>query len=128
MCPDFFQPQSRSLFQKRAKNLKIPSLLSSLSRKLNYFFSPNFCFSRLLWFHFKSLSSLEYPVGFESFTRQAGVNFINVFMCCFYTCRSQQHKKLLDLTVFFALLGSEGVIAPHKMMMKLTTEAAALSF
>ena len=29
-------------------------------------------------------------------------------------------KKLLDLTVFFALLGSDGVKAAHRMLMKLT--------
>ena len=34
------------------------------------------------------------------------VNFINVFTRSFYERRSQKHKKLLDLTVFFVLLGS----------------------
>ena len=37
------------------------------------------------------------------------VDFINVFTQSFYTGRSQKRKKLLDLTVFFALLGSSCV-------------------
>ena len=38
-----------------------------------------------------------------------GVNFINVFTQSFYAQRSQKPKKLLELTDFFALLGSVGV-------------------
>ena len=38
-----------------------------------------------------------------------GVNFINVFTHSFYAHRSQKHKKLLDLAVFFAHLGSAHV-------------------
>ena len=49
-----------------------------------------------------------------------GVNFINVFTCSFYACRSQKHKKLLELTVFFALLGSGYIKAVRKMLVKLT--------
>ena len=48
------------------------------------------------------------------------VNFINLFTCSFYACRSRKHKKLLDLTVFFALLGSSSVKAALKMLVKLT--------
>ena len=39
---------------------------------------------------------------------------MNVFMCSFYTSRSQKRKKLLDLTVFFVLLGSACIKAAHK--------------
>ena len=49
-----------------------------------------------------------------------GVNFINVFMGRFYTCRSQTRKKLLELTVFLALLGSASVKAARKMLVKLS--------
>ena len=49
-----------------------------------------------------------------------GVNFINVFTCCVYAQRSQKRKKLLELTVFFALLGSARVNAARKMLVKLT--------
>ena len=45
-----------------------------------------------------------------------GVNFINVFMRSFYARRSLKHKKMLDLTVFFALLGSVCVKAARKML------------
>ena len=41
-------------------------------------------------------------------------------MLSFYAHRSQKRKKVLDLTVFFALLGSLLVKAAHKMLMKLT--------
>ena len=48
---------------------------------------------------------------------RSGVNFINVFTRSFYAHRSQKCKKLLDLTVFFALLGSEHVKAERKMLL-----------
>ena len=48
------------------------------------------------------------------------VNFINVLTHSFYTRRSQKRKKLLELTVFFVLLGSACVKAAHKMLVKLT--------
>ena len=51
---------------------------------------------------------------------KSGVNFINTFTSSFYTCRSQKCKKLLDLTVFFVLLGPVSVRAACKMLMKLT--------
>ena len=50
----------------------------------------------------------------------SGVNFINVFTCSFYAGRSQKPKKLLNLTVFWALLGSAHLKAAHKMLVKLT--------
>ena len=52
--------------------------------------------------------------------RKARVNFINVFTRSFYACRSQKRKKLLELTVFFAPLGSASVKVARKMLMKLT--------
>ena len=42
------------------------------------------------------------------------VHFINVFTRSFYVRRSQKCKKVLDLTVFFALLGSACVKTAHK--------------
>ena len=50
------------------------------------------------------------------------VDFINLFTRSFNTCRSCKRKKLLDLTVFFALLGSAHIKAARKMMVKLTPE------
>ena len=44
----------------------------------------------------------------------------NLFTNSFCACRSRKRRKLLDLTVFLALLGSSGVKAAHKMMAKLT--------
>ena len=49
-----------------------------------------------------------------------GVNFINVFMRSFYPCSSQKCKKLFELTVFFALLGSAHIKAASKILLKLT--------
>ena len=48
------------------------------------------------------------------------VNFINVITPSFYASRSYKRKKLLNLTVFFALLGSACVKAARKMIVKLT--------
>ena len=45
---------------------------------------------------------------------QAGVNFTNMFTHSFYARRSQKRKKLHNLTVFLALLGSASVKAAHK--------------
>ena len=50
------------------------------------------------------------------------VNLIFVFTFRFYLCRSQKHKKLLDLTDFFSLLGSACVKAACKMLVKLTPD------
>ena len=41
-------------------------------------------------------------------------------MRSFYECRSQKHKKLLDLTVFFALLVPAYVKGARRMLIKLT--------
>ena len=49
-----------------------------------------------------------------------GVNFINMFTYSFCASRSQKRKKLLDLAVFFSLLGSASVKAAHIIMVKLT--------
>ena len=49
-----------------------------------------------------------------------GVNFINMFMLSCYACRSKKHKNTVKLSVFIALLGSKGVKALHKMLVKLT--------
>ena len=50
----------------------------------------------------------------------SGVNFINVFTCSFYMCRSQKCKKLLDLNVLFVLFGSLHIKAARKILLKLT--------
>ena len=49
------------------------------------------------------------------------VNFIYMFMSSFYACRSQKCKKLIELTLFFAVLGSVHVKAARKMLVKLTS-------
>ena len=51
-------------------------------------------------------------------------NFINMFTRSFYTHRSQKRKKLLELTVSFALLGSVHVKASRKIMVKLIPRVA----
>ena len=45
-----------------------------------------------------------------------GVNFINVLTCSFYAHRSQMRKKLLELTVFFSILGYAFIKAALKML------------
>ena len=52
------------------------------------------------------------------------VNFIDMFTRIFYAHRSLKCKKLFDLTVFFALLGSASVKAACKMLVKLTPGGA----
>ena len=49
-----------------------------------------------------------------------GVNFTNVLQVAFTPADTKRAKKLLDLTVFFALLGSGSVKAACRMLMKLT--------
>ena len=56
------------------------------------------------------------------------VNFINLFMRSFYARRPQKRKKLLELTVFFALLRSLHVKAVRKMLVKVTTIAVAVKY
>ena len=43
-----------------------------------------------------------------------------MFTRSFYARRSRKRKKQLELTVFFALLGSASVKASSKMLVKLT--------
>ena len=45
---------------------------------------------------------------------------LDVFTCSFYVLKSRKRKKMLVLTVFFALLGSACVKAVRKMLVKLT--------
>ena len=49
-----------------------------------------------------------------------GVNFTNVLRAAFTPADPESGKKLLDLTVFFALLGSAGAKAAHRTLMKST--------
>ena len=52
-----------------------------------------------------------------------GVNFANVLQAAFLRADPKSTTiKLLNLTVFFVLLGSAGVKAAHKMKLKLTLE------
>jgi hypothetical protein len=55
-----------------------------------------------------------------SFFIKFGVDFINLFIQSFYACRSQKRKSANDLTAIFVLLGSAGIKAARKMLMKLT--------
>ena len=48
-----------------------------------------------------------------------GVNFINMLTSSFYSSRSQKRKKLLNLTVFFALLEPVHVKAARKILVNL---------
>ena len=57
---------------------------------------------------------------FIFFNGDPGVDFINIFTPSFYARRFQKRKKLLNLTVFFALLGSEHVKAACKILVKST--------
>ena len=49
-----------------------------------------------------------------------GVNFTNILRAAFTLADPKSVKKLLDLTVFFALLVSASVQAARRMLMKLT--------
>ena len=50
----------------------------------------------------------------------AGLNFINVLQAAFTPADPKSGKKLLNFTVFFALLESAGVKAAHRTLVKLT--------
>ena len=68
-----------------------------------------------------AITSKTFSITFQRVTAPLlRVNFINLFTRSFYVRRSQKCKKLLELTVFFALLESECVKAAHKMLVKLT--------
>ena len=63
---------------------------------------------------FLFVADAQRPIGMRF-----GVNFINVFMRSFYAHRSQKRKKLLELTIVFALLGFAFVTkAARKMLVK----------
>jgi len=51
-----------------------------------------------------------------------GVNFINVLQAAFTQTDPKSAKELLDLTVFFALLGFLCVKAARRTLMKLTPD------
>ena len=51
-----------------------------------------------------------------------GVNFTNVLWAAFTPADPKSAKKLLNLTVFFALLGSACVKAARRMLVKLTPD------
>ena len=50
----------------------------------------------------------------------AGVNFTNILRAAFTHADLKSARKLLNLTVFFALLGSGHIKAAHIMLVKLT--------
>ena len=74
-------------------------LLISSERQISTFLNICFCFGS------------DYRFQFGSEDGDNWVNFINMFMRSFYDRRSQKRKKLLELTVFFGLLGSARVKA-----------------
>ena len=49
-----------------------------------------------------------------------GVNFTSIQRAAFMSADPKSAKKLLDLTVFFALLGSAHIKAARRMLVKLT--------
>ena len=49
-----------------------------------------------------------------------GVNFSNVLQAAFTRADPKSEKKQLNVTVFFALLGSAGVKAARRTLVKLT--------
>ena len=53
-------------------------------------------------------------------TGSAGVNFTNVLRAASTRADPESAKKLIDLTVFFALLGSVCVKAARRTLVKLT--------
>jgi hypothetical protein len=53
-------------------------------------------------------------------TLPPGVNFTNILQAAFMHADPKRPKKMLNLTVFFALLGSAHVKAARKMLVKLT--------
>ena len=62
---------------------------------------------------FLFVANAQRPIGMRF-----GVNFINVFTHSFYAHRSQKRKKLLELTIVFALLGFAFVKVAPKMLVK----------
>ena len=66
----------------------------------------------------KSASANEPDKGCDHYL--SGFNFINVLPAAFTHVDPKSAKKLLDLTVFFALLGSLCVKAACRTLMKLT--------
>ena len=67
--------------------------------------------------HWKAFSDLRHT---KRITVQLGVDFTNILRAAFTIADPKSTKKLLDLTVFFALLVSAGVKAARRMLMKLT--------
>ena len=66
--------------------------------------------------------TLQYKVGAKKRLMKLTpeVNFINMITRSLYARRTRKRKKLLELTVLLALLGSVCVKAPWKMLVKLT--------
>ena len=60
------------------------------------------------------------PSPLLHFNFPSGVNFTNVLWAAFTCADPKSAKKLLNLTVFFALLGSARVKAAHRTLVKLT--------
>ena len=59
-------------------------------------------------------------VGKRRVNQSPGVNFTNVLRTALTHADPKSANKLLNLTVFFALLGFVGVKAAHRMLLKLT--------
>ena len=59
-------------------------------------------------------------------TKPPGVNFTNALRAAFTRADPKSTKKLLNLMVFFALLGTARVKAAHRMFVKLTPGVTSL--
>ena len=106
----------RKIFDDKKSHTKFNKFLKSTTFFLNR--GPKFFFPGLKNSSIRLCRRWGRDEGYH-FSRSR-VDFINVFTRSFYVRRSQKRKKLLDLTVFFVLLGSERVKAARKMLVKLT--------
>ena len=65
-------------------------------------------------------NNLQFFKLFNSCMRRPGFNFTNVLRAAFTLADPKSAKKLLNLTVFFALLGSMSAKAARRTLVKLT--------
>ena len=93
-----------------ARKMWTPSLPNLLKAATNHLFG-------LVWHTF--LSSVT-TTNHSPFPTPPRVNFTNVLLAAFTLTDPNSTTKLLDLTVFFALLGSACVKSARRRLMKLT--------
>ena len=70
--------------------------------------------------HDKAANGLFLTPYFVNKRYTPGVNFTNILQAAFTRADPKSAKKLLNLTVFFALSGSAGVKAARRTLVKLT--------